>query len=105
MARIPGRARLAIWIAALLFAVAVVSIVAMVAGGEIAVEVPSALWVVLLIPILAGVSTLVSLLYAVRIWRKGEGRRTARVLYTLAAVVFCLFLWQMSVWNLLGWNY
>jgi len=58
-----------------------------------------------LLPILAAFPSVGSLAYAIRLWVKGEGRPTVRVLYSLAAVVFCAFLWQLNVWNLLGWKY
>jgi hypothetical protein len=105
MVRIPAGARRAAWIASLLFGVALLLIVALVATGNVAVEVPSGLGVVFLLPILAIVPTAAMILFTYRMWRKGEGRPTVRVLYTVATVAFCTFIWQLHTWNLLGWNY
>lgn len=105
MVRIPGVARFSLWVAALLFGVAAVLLLTRVANEGIAVALPSGLWFIFLLPILAAIPTLASLVFAVGIWRRGEGRFTVRVLYSFAAVSFCFLLWQMSVWNWLGWNY
>jgi hypothetical protein len=105
MDRIPKIARLSIWLAGLLFGLSLVAILLSVADGEIAVAVPPSLWIVFLIPIVAVVPTVVSVLYAIRLWGRREGRPTVRVLYCGATLVFCLFLWQLWTWNMLGWNY
>jgi CubicO group peptidase (beta-lactamase class C family) len=106
LARIPGVARLVSWTAAALFAVGVASLVFILRDPTIiAVAVPGSLWVALLIPVVALLPTLAWVALAVQLWRKGWGRRTVRILYSLAAVVFCFFVWQLTVWNLLGWRY
>lgn len=105
LVRIPKRARVTIWLAALLFAAAAALIGMKVMTDQIAVELPKGLGPIFLIPILAAVPSLGSLFCAIRMWMRGEGRLTVRVLYSVATVTFCLLLWQLNVWNLLGWNY
>ncbi|MFH1763561.1 MAG: serine hydrolase domain-containing protein [Gemmatimonadota bacterium] len=105
LVRISRGARYTIWLAALLFAVGTCLLILNVANEGIAVELLGGLGLIFLIPVLAAVPTLASLLFAVGMWKKGEGRLTVRVFYSLAVVAFCLFLWQLNVWNLLGWNY
>ncbi len=104
--RIPAVARLVPWTAAALFALSVAAMVVILRDPTvIAVEVPPSLGVALLVPVVALVPTVGWVALAVQLWRKGRGRRTVRILYSLAAVVFCLFVWQLTVWNLLGWRY
>jgi CubicO group peptidase (beta-lactamase class C family) len=105
LVRIGRGARLALWVASLLFGVGLLLIAARVASSNIAVELPPELGIIFLLPVLAIVPTLASVLFAFRIWTKAEGRLTVRVLYTAAVLVFCLFLGQLYVWNMLGWNY
>jgi hypothetical protein len=105
LVRIPTGARNALWLSALLWVMSVSILLPNLLPRKISVEVPSALGIALLFPILAGIMTLGAAVYAVRIWAKQQGRSTVRVLYSVAVVAFFLFLWQLSVWNLLGWNY
>jgi hypothetical protein len=105
MVRVAKGARRAAWLAALLFGVAVVLILALVATPNIAVAMPPGLGIIFLLPILAIVPTAAMVLFTFRMWTRGEGRPTVRVLYTIATVSFCLFLWQLHTWNLLGWHY
>ena len=74
-------------------------------ANQIAIAVPTALSVLLAFPIVAGLLTLVAAYFAILLWRHGEGRRTGRVLYSVAVISFGLFVWQLHVWNLLGWRF
>jgi hypothetical protein len=103
--RVPGKARLSLWLAAFLFGLGLLLIVGEVASGGIAVEIPSAMGLIFLLPILAVIPTLFSVFFAFRMWRTREGRPTVRFFYSVATVAFCLFIWQMNTWNLLGWHY
>ncbi|MCJ7627996.1 MAG: hypothetical protein MUO50_06355, partial [Longimicrobiales bacterium] len=105
LVRISKGARLTIWLAALLFAIGASLILLTIANEGVAVELPGGLGLIFLIPVLAAVPTLASLVFSVGMWRKGDGRPTVRVFYSVAVVAFCIFLWQLNVWNLLGWNY
>jgi hypothetical protein len=49
--------------------------------------------------------TFASVFFAARAWRKGEGRLGVRLAYTMATVSFCLLVWKLNTWNLLGWKY
>jgi hypothetical protein len=39
------------------------------------------------------------------IQQQAFGRRLTRVLYSSTVLAFITFLWQLSVWNLLGWRF
>ena len=43
--------------------------------------------------------------WLVPIFRHRRGSRAARMGYTLLVVAFAAVLWQLSVWNLLGFRY
>jgi len=105
-ARISDRARLALWLAAAAYLVFVVGLfIALSDPTSIAVRITPGLRGVLLLPFLGGACSAVALVFAlVNLWRK-EGTRTGRVLYTLSSVAFLVLLWQLSVWNLLGWRF
>ncbi len=106
LVRIPGRARSTLRMAAgsfLAFAVGMGTVLA--DPTAIAVGVPAGLPVVLFFPILGAAFTAASFVYAVRLVGRKEGRRVVRVAYALAVLSFLTLLWQMEVWNLLGWRY
>ena len=71
----------------------------------IAEEITLGLRITLLIPLLAAVFTAASLWFALQAFRQGQGRRISRVLYSLAALSFSVFIWQLHIWNLLGWRF
>jgi CubicO group peptidase (beta-lactamase class C family) len=104
--RLPARARLVLWSAALLYlAFAVGLLIALADPTVIAVKITPGLRFVLLLPILAALFTAVALFFVFRIFRTGAGRRTTRVLYALTTLSFCALVWQLHVWNLLGWRF
>jgi len=71
----------------------------------IAMEIPPGLSPLRALPFLGAALTVVALVYAVLLLRRKEGRRTVRWAYALTALSFCTFLWQLGVWNLLGWRF
>lgn len=103
--RIPGRARLTLWLAAFLFVAGLGLAAPSLVTGKIATEIPGSLGFALLLPVLASVLSVGALLFSLSIWMKSQGRLTVRVLYSVASISLCLFAWQLSVWNLLGWYY
>ena len=103
--RIPFRARLTLWSAAALLLIGSTATIVIVSGSNLSIEVPSTLRIALLFPVLAVLPALGSVVLAVQIWRHGEGRPTVRVFYSLATITLCMFIWQMNVWNMLGWKY
>ncbi|MBT8397966.1 MAG: beta-lactamase family protein, partial [Gemmatimonadetes bacterium] len=105
LVRIPGGARATLWFTALLFVVAAFLIGPNLTPSKLSVEVPGLLGMGFLFPILAGLMTLGAAVYAGRIWAKRQGRFTVRVFYSVAVLAYILFLWQLYVWNFLGWNY
>lgn len=103
--RIPGPARLTLWLAAFLFVLGLGLAAPQLVTGKIATEVAPILGFAFLLPILASVLTLGTVFFSLRSWIKSQGRLTVRVLYSVASISLCLFVWQLSVWNLLGWHY
>jgi CubicO group peptidase (beta-lactamase class C family) len=103
--RIPVRARLSIRLAAAFFAGFLVLFLVAGIVWDIQIEQPAILGFVFFLPILAMAPTLASALFALGIWRNGAGRLRVRVFYSVAVVAFCLFLWQLNVWNMIGWKY
>jgi CubicO group peptidase (beta-lactamase class C family) len=105
LVRLPGPARLSLWLAAALFGLGALMIVVLMATANPAIALPKPLWFALLLLVIAVLPTLASVFFAARAWWKGEGRLTVRIAYTVAAVSFCLLIWQLNTWNLLGWKY
>lgn len=104
--RLPSRARMTLWTAAALFLAFFVGLVIALSDPTIiAVKITAGLRVVLLLPILAALLTAAALFFVVRIFRTGAGRRTTRVLYTLTTLSMVVLVWQLHVWNLLGWRF
>jgi CubicO group peptidase (beta-lactamase class C family) len=103
--RIPARARLSIRLAGTLFAGFLLLLLVTGFTGAPHIEQPAMFGFTFLLPILAIVPTVASAWFAIGFWVKGKGRPAVRVFYSLAVVAFCLFIWQLNVWNLLGWNY
>ncbi len=106
LVRMPVRARLVLWSAAALFLVFALGMASVLAEPErIAIEIPTQLRVLLALPILAAVLTLAALYFTIDLWRRRAGRLLGRLTYSLVVLSFCLFLWQLNVWNLLGWRF
>jgi hypothetical protein len=104
--RLPLPARLLCWTTSLLFLGFVAGLAATLADPlELVFGLPPALEALLWLPIVGGVLAVVSLLYGLLIWKRGRGRFLARCAYSLVVVAFFVFLWQLSVWNLLGFKY
>jgi hypothetical protein len=53
----------------------------------------------------AGALSIAALYFSFRNYFTGAGRRTSRAFYTLSALFFCGLIWQLHVWNLLGWRF
>jgi len=71
----------------------------------IAVAVPTSLKVLLALPVLGIALTLWCLYCAVVIQQQRFGRKLTRFAYSATVLAFVLFLWQLGVWNLLGWRF
>lgn len=105
--RIPSKARLALWITAATFLLFMVGFaVLMITDPQgIAVAVPATVKVLLILPLLGGALTLLCLYCAVTIQQQGFGRTLARLAYSTTVLAFFTLLWQLNVWNLLGWRF
>jgi hypothetical protein len=106
LVRFPRRARLTLWWAAfshLLFLVGLV--ISLANPNVITEEITLVLRVALLIPFLGGLLSLGSLFFALRAFQLRQGRAIARVFYSGAALFFSIFIWQLHVWNLIGWRF
>ena len=104
--RIPAKARLALRLTAAVFLVFLVGIVVVVGSDPeaIAVAIPTSLKILLALPLVGAVLTLVCVYCAVVIQQQRFGRRLTRFAYSSTVLAFVLFLWQLNVWNLLGWK-
>ena len=100
--RIPARARRTNLLAAGMFAVSIVSVTffLLATGPPLPPSAAIAFWV----PLLASIPTTFSIVFAVRVWKRGEGRMVGRLFYSLTSVAFCVLLWQISIWNILPWK-
>jgi CubicO group peptidase (beta-lactamase class C family) len=106
LSRLPSKTRLSLWAAAALYLTFFVSLLACLARPEIITEeITLGLRVTLLIPFVAAIFTAASVWFALQAFRQGQGRRISRGLYSLAALSFCVFIWQLHIWNLLGWRF
>ena len=89
----------------------VVNLVFLAAFAMLLVEVmetylfPDSVFAVLVLPILATVLTLVLVVLVVAGWIKGDGALRGRILASLFCCTAVAFVWFLSYWNLLGWNY
>jgi CubicO group peptidase (beta-lactamase class C family) len=104
--RMPRAARTTLWLAAttfLLFAAGLA--ITLSDPAIITVEITAGLRFVLLIPLVGALFTSGAAFFAYWSHRTGAGRKTSRVLYTSSTLFFCVFLWQLHVWNLLGWRF
>lgn len=72
---------------------------------EVMFGVPSALKLLLALPLLGGVMAVVMLFYTFWVWIKGYWTACARVHYTLVFFAAVVFLWFLHYWNLLGFKY
>ena len=101
----PRAARVTLWLAAVLLVAFVIALAAALANPmEIAFGVPRVLRVVLALPIAAAVLTAVSLVLAVRAWRRPFWRWWGRVYYAAVALAAAAFVALLRSWNLLGWH-
>jgi len=103
--RIPRTARGSLTLAAILFAAGTGIVVVVMSSGDLPDSPLSVAGFGLGLLLLAVLPTLVAAVSAIRMWMKGDGRFTIRIAYTVAALSFCLFLWQLNNWNLLGWKF
>ena len=101
--RIPWPARAALWSCSLVLLVFYLGLAANVRDPiSIVFGLEPGLRYLLLLPILAAVLAVASLLCAVWIWRKKRGSASARLAYSLVVIAFFLSLWQLVVWRLFG---
>ena len=57
------------------------------------------------LPLLAALLTAVALLGAAQAWRHKRSSFLGRVAFTMVVLAMGLFIWQLRVWNLVGFNY
>jgi hypothetical protein len=70
--------------------------------NEIAFGLPRLLRAALVLPVVAAVLTVLSLLFLVRAWLKGYWSVGGRIFYSLVALFAVAFLAVLRYWNLLG---
>lgn len=57
------------------------------------------------LPLLAALLTAVALVGSLQAWRRKRSSFMGRVAFTMLVLAMGLFIWQLDVWNLLGFNY
>jgi CubicO group peptidase (beta-lactamase class C family) len=104
--RLPSRSRLSLWWASALYLAFFIGLLISLAEPDIITEeITLGLRISLLIPFVAGVFTVASVWFALQAVLKAQGRTISRFFYSAAAFSFCIFIWQLHVWNLLGWRF
>jgi CubicO group peptidase (beta-lactamase class C family) len=104
--RLPRRARLSLWWAGVFYLAFTIGLmISLSQPSAIAEEITLGLKLTLLIPFVGALFTLASVWFAMGALAKGQGRVLSRILYSGTTLSFCLFLWQLHVWNLLGWRF
>jgi hypothetical protein len=101
---LPPRARLALRLTALLFVVYAAAF-ALSGPDLIFLRVGAVMKAVLLMPWLGVAMTLVCVYCAVVIQQQRFGRSLARIAYSTTVLAFVVLLWQINVWNLMGWRF
>jgi CubicO group peptidase (beta-lactamase class C family) len=71
---------------------------------EFVFGVPMLLRLSLVLPLIGGALTIILLVTSMMAWKGRYWGWGARLHYTLVAAAALIFLWQLSYWNLLGWN-
>lgn len=91
---------------ALLNIVFVVGFVLSLSRGvnELVFDLPSSLYVVLALPLLALLPTMASLLFAGVAWKERAWSLGGRIFYSLATLFALAFLWVINYWNVLGYR-
>lgn len=103
--RVPTFARLALWVtAALLLALVVGVLTTLTDPTDVAFGDVGSVKKVLVLPLVALLPALATMLAAVRLWRRRLGTRTGRLSYTLTVLLVLSFYWQLTVWNVLGFK-
>ena len=101
--RIPASARVVLWLGALVFVAFALGLVAEMSNPmEVVFGITAGLRGLLVLPLIGAVLALISLTFAVWLWREQQGRFSARVGYTAVVVAFFVLLWQLAIWRLLG---
>jgi CubicO group peptidase (beta-lactamase class C family) len=100
-------ARPALGLASVLFILFLIgaALMATVAIDDLLYKVPTSLYLVLTLPLLAIPLVVIALLLLPRVWRSDAWRLGARLHYTFAAVFAVLFLLVLNYWNLLGYRF
>jgi uncharacterized membrane protein YuzA (DUF378 family) len=74
-------------------------------GEELVFGVPPLIRVMLVIPIVTGILSVITLALTVIAWVRGHGSLVGRLYYSLIALASVLFILFVSYWNMLGWRF
>jgi CubicO group peptidase (beta-lactamase class C family) len=74
-------------------------------GEELVFGVPLSIRVLLVIPIVTGVLSVVTLVLAAIAWVRGHGSLVGRLSYSTMALASVLFILFAGYWNMLGWRF
>jgi CubicO group peptidase (beta-lactamase class C family) len=100
-------ARPALGLASVLFLAFLIgaALMATVALDDLLYKVPTSLYFILTLPLLAIPLVVIALLLLPRVWRSDAWRLGARLHYTFAALFAVVFLLVLNYWNLLGYRF
>jgi len=104
--RLPKTARGVLWLAALVFVVFTVALAAILSDpNQVALGEVGGLRFLGVLSLVGGLLTLGAGVFTVQAWRRRQGGRLGRIAYTVVTVGLVVFLWQLHVWNLLGFRF
>jgi CubicO group peptidase (beta-lactamase class C family) len=103
--RLSSRARLMLWATTALMLALLIGLGSVLSDVEdIVMGDLGSVKMILLLPLIALLPAAGSIVAMIGMWRASEGTTTGRVLYSLTVVLVLTFYWQMSVWNVLGFQ-
>ncbi len=104
--RITFFGRLLLWLPSVLFLAFVVGAGVVLSDSfQIALGNTRIFSMLLWLPVIGGFVTVGAVAYAAVLWLTRTGTSFGRLSYTLVALAFLSFLWQLQTFNLLGWKF
>ena len=104
---IPFPAKLVAWICAACFMIFLLLIMLSTsgAGQELIMRIPIGVKIAMFFPFLAIPFLLLMILQSVILWKMKDIKWRSRLFYYFSIIIFLAFYWQLTFWNILGWNY
>lgn len=104
--RIPLFARWSAWLGALALAAFTVGIsIAFSDAMDVVYGMSPAAQALFWLPLFAILVVTFAVVGLLQAWRRGRGSLPGRLAYAFVVITLVLFIWQLGVWNLIGFNY